>query len=411
MKKYILATIMLLIGVCPGIFAQDNVITVSGKVIDAENGPVIGANVFVKNAPGLGVITDMNGMYTIKVELYSTLIFSFVGMEEQEIIVEEGMTTINVKMEDSKESVLDEVVVTGMGAQRKVTLTGAVSTVDVNELKVPTSSVSNALAGVVPGIIARQTTGQPGQNTSEFWVRGISTFGAGSGALVLVDGFERSLDDLNVEDIENFTVLKDASATAIYGSRGANGVILITTKRGKEGKVSINAKVESSYNTRTQTPEYVDGYTYASMMNQARVTRSQQPIFNDTEMYFFRTGIDPYLYPNVDWMGKLLKPGAMSYRANLDISGGGNLARYFVSASYVNDDGMYRTDETLKDYDTNANYQRWNYRMNFDLNITKSTLVSLGVSGWLSKQNEPGFSNADIWNTLVGYNIYNFIIC
>ena len=148
---------MLLIGVCPGIFAQDNVITVSGKVIDAENGPVIGANVFVKNAPGLGVITDMNGMYTIKVELYSTLIFSFVGMEEQEIIVEEGMTTINVKMEDSKESVLDEVVVTGMGAQRKVTLTGAVSTVDVNELKVPTSSVSNALAGVVPGIIARQT--------------------------------------------------------------------------------------------------------------------------------------------------------------------------------------------------------------------------------------------------------------
>ena len=404
MKKYILATIMLLIGVCPGIFAQDNVITVSGKVIDAENGPVIGANVFVKNAPGLGVITDMNGMYTIKVELYSTLIFSFVGMEEQEIIVKEGMTTINVKMEDSKESVLDEVVVTGMGAQRKVTLTGAVSTVDVNELKVPTSSVSNALAGVVPGIIARQTTGQPGQNTSEFWVRGISTFGAGSGALVLVDGFERSLDDLNVEDIENFTVLKDASATAIYGSRGANGVILITTKRGKEGKVSINAKVESSYNTRTQTPEYVDGYTYASMMNQARVTRSQQPIFNDTEMYFFRTGIDPYLYPNVDWMGKLLKPGAMSYRANLDISGGGNLARYFVSASYVNDDGMYRTDETLKDYDTNANYQRWNYRMNFDLNITKSTLVSLGVSGWLSKQNEPGFSNADIWNTLVGSN-------
>ena len=406
MKNFLLTTILFLSAMLSSLSAQEQTVTVTGKVTDESNEPVIGANVFVKDVPGMGVITDLDGNYILKdVQLYRTLVFSFVGMETQEIIVKDNsMTTINVQLKEASKSVLDEVVVTGTGAQKKITTTGAVSTVDVEQLKTPTSSISNALAGVVPGIIARQTTGQPGQNTSEFWVRGISTFGAGSSALVLVDGFERSLDDLNVEDIESFSVLKDASATAIYGSRGANGVVLITTKRGKAGKVNINAKVETQYNTRTMTPEYVDGYTYASMMNEARTTRSLQPIFTDTEMYFFETGIDPYLYPNVDWMGKLLKDGAMSYRANLDISGGGSTARYFVSASYVNDDGMYRTDETLKDYDTNANYQRWNYRMNFDLDITKTTLLSVGVSGWLSKQNEPGFSNADIWNTLVGSN-------
>ena len=406
MKNFLLTTILFLSAMLSSLSAQEQTVTVTGKVTDENNEPVIGANVFVKDVPGMGVITDLDGNFILKdVQLYRTLVFSFVGMETQEIIVKDNsMTTINVQLKEASKSVLDEVVVTGTGAQKKITTTGAVSTVDVEQLKTPTSSISNALAGVVPGIIARQTTGQPGQNTSEFWVRGISTFGAGSSALVLVDGFERSLDDLNVEDIESFSVLKDASATAIYGSRGANGVVLITTKRGKAGKVNINAKVETQYNTRTMTPEYVDGYTYASMMNEARTTRSLQPIFTDTEMYFFETGIDPYLYPNVDWMGKLLKDGAMSYRANLDISGGGSTARYFVSASYVNDDGMYRTDETLKDYDTNANYQRWNYRMNFDLDITKTTLLSVGVSGWLSKQNEPGFSNADIWNTLVGSN-------
>lgn len=402
MKKYILS-MLLLVGGCLAAFAQE--ITVTGHVTDAAtNEPMIGVNVVVKDVAGMGVVTDLDGNFHIKMTPYHTLVFSFVGYDTQEVLIKENMTKVNVKMKESSNSVLDEVVVTGTGAQKKVTMTGAVSTVDVEQLKVPTSSITNALAGVVPGILARQTTGQPGQNTSEFWIRGISTFGAGSSALVLVDGFERSLDDLNVEDIESFSVLKDASATAIYGSRGANGVILITTKKGKSGKVNINAKVESSYNTRTITPDYADGYDYALMMNEARTTRSLQPFFSDSELYLFRTGLDPYLYPNVDWMDKLLKPGAMSYRANVDISGGGSTARYFVSASYVNDDGMYRTDEAIKDYDTNANYQRWNYRMNFDLDITKTTLISVGVSGWLSKQNEPGFGNSDIWTSLTGNN-------
>ena len=180
-------------------------------------------------------------------------------------------------------------------------------------------------------------------NTSEFWIRGISTFGANSSALVLVDGFERDLDEINIEDIESFTVLKDASTTAIYGPRGANGVILITTKHGKEGKIKINAKVETSYNARTVTPDFADGYSYAMLMNEARITRNQERVYQDDEMEILRLGLDPDLYPNVDWMDVLLKDGAMTYRANLNMSGGGSTARYFVSLSYVNEEGMYKS--------------------------------------------------------------------
>ena len=222
--------------------------------------------------------------------------------------------------------------------------------------------------------------------------------------MVLVDGFERDLDDVNIEDIESFSVLKDASATAIYGSRGANGVVLITTKHGKAGKINIDAKVETSYNTRTITPKFVDGYTYATMMNEARITRNQEPIYQQDELDLLRMGLDPDLYPNVDWTDLLLKDGAMTYRANVNMNGGGSTARYFVSLSYLKEDGMYKTDETLrKDYNTNANANTWNYRLNTDIDITKTTLLKVGVSGSLKKYNEPGLSG-DVWKSLMYQN-------
>ena len=408
MKRFLLTTIIgLIIGCCVQIQAQNKTIEVKGSVRDINKQPLVGVNISVKNVSGLGVITDIDGNYAIKIAPYSTLVFSYIGFDTQEILIKENMTDVDVVMEESTENVLDEVVVTGTGVQKKITLTGAVTTVDANLLKTPTSSITNALAGNVAGILARQTSGQPGKNMSEFWIRGISTFGANSEALVLVDGFERSLDELTVEDIESFSVLKDASATAIYGSRGANGVVLINTKRGKMGKVNINAKVESSYSARTYTPEFVDGYTYASLLNEARTTRFLEPMYSDEELYLVKTQMDPDLYPSVDWLDVLLRDGAMSYRANLDISGGGATARYFVSASYVNEGGMYKTDEKLKDYDTNANYQRWNYRMNVDMDITKSTLLQLGVSGWLEKRNESGFGEYEIWSAALGYSPIN----
>ena len=381
--------------------------TITGKVLDAaDDEPIIGASVIVKGGT-VGVTTDIDGKFVIDVPASAkTLVFTYVGMQPQEVAVK-TIPSENFVVRLSSNNSLDEVVVTGMGTRKKITLTGAVTNVNMGDLKhYSTSNLSNALAGNVPGIIAMQTSGQPGKNKSEFWIRGISTFGAGSGAYILVDGFEReSIDDLNIEDIENFTVLKDASATAIYGSKGANGVVLITTKRGKEGKIKISAKVETSYNSRTKTPEFVDGLTYASLLNEANITRSKGTYFTPTELELFANGLDPDLYPNVDWKDLILKDGAMSYRANLNLSGGGSTARYYASISYVEDEGMYKTDATLRDrYNTNANYRRWNYRVNLDIDITKTTLLRIGTAGDLSLRNAPGQGDTDTWNSLFGYN-------
>lgn len=402
--------IMLLLAVCApfiSISAQsqddEKTIEVTGTVTDENGEPLIGVSVMPKDEAGLGAVTNAEGVYKIKIPAYTRLVFNYIGMEQQEVLIKE-QTTANIKMKTKEDNVIDEVVVTGTGTQKKITLTGAVTTVDPELLRTPTASLSNSFAGVVPGVFARQTTGNPGDNVSEFWIRGISTFGAGSSALVLVDGFERDLNDINVEDIETFTVLKDASTTAIYGSRGANGVVLITTKRGRDGKTRINGKVEYSYNTRTKTPEFVDGSTYARLMNEALESRNMAPAYSADDLYLLDNQLDPEVFPNIDWMKMLLKDGAPTFRANVDVNGGGSNARYYASVSYVEEGGMYNSDSALKDYKTNANYHRWNYRMNFDLNLTKTTLLKIGVAGALEKQNQPGSIYNEIWESLMGYN-------
>ncbi|MDD2244979.1 MAG: TonB-dependent receptor [Dysgonamonadaceae bacterium] len=390
-------------------FAQNNnvvqKIEVSGIVTDEFNEPLIGANVIVKDMPSLGATTNIDGHYKIKIEPFNRLVFSYIGFESQEILVKTD-SIINVVMKESKSNVLEEVVITGTGVQKKINLTGAVTAVDVDVLKSsPSSNVTNALAGNVAGVLARQTSGQPGHTTSEFWIRGISTFGASNSALVLVDGFERNLDEINVEDIESFQVLKDASETAIYGARGANGVVLVTTKHGKPGKINISGKLETIHNSLIKLPEYVNGYDYAVMLNEARITRNQEPVYAEDELTTLKYGLDPDILPNVNWQDVILKDYAMSYRANLNLDGGGANARYFVSISYVEDEGMYKTDNTLKeDYNTNANSRRYNYRMNADMDVTSTTSLHIGLSGMLKKVNDSGKGTSAIWNSLTGQN-------
>jgi len=393
---------MLFLGFAISGYSQGT-IEVTGVVTDANNEPLPGVNISVMDVPGLGTATDVEGKFRIRVEPYRRLLFTCLGFDNvEEVII--AQTVLNITMTESSDNQLGELVIVATGVQRKATLTGAITSVNVNELKAnPSGSISNSLAGNVPGVMSMQTSGQPGSN-SEFWIRGISTFGASSAALVLVDGFERNMNEINVEDIESFSVLKDASATAMYGSKGANGVILISTKRGNSGKINIDVKHETSYNMLTKVPEFVDGYQYAKMRNEARITRNQDPIFQPDELEMLRLGIDPDIYPNVDWKDLLLRNGAWSNRTSLNMSGGGTTARYFVSGSYIDQQGMYKSDKTLKEYKTNANYKRYNYRMNVDVDITKTTLLRVGLSGSLEKYNDAGLGSDALWNSIVGYN-------
>lgn len=404
MKKYILSVLCIVMYVI-SISAQKKTVEVSGTIVDSEGVPLIGATVVIKEKPGLGVVSDMDGKYKIEVEPFQYLVFSYVGYETQEHLIKDEDMVLDITMHEAKTTILDEVTITGMGPQKKITTTGAITTVEVGTLKTPVSSITSALAGNVAGVMAMQRSGQPGDNVSEFWIRGISTFGGSSSALVLVDGFERSMDELNIEDIESFTVLKDASTTAIYGSRGANGVILVNTKRGSEGKLEINAKGEYTWTTRTRTPKFVDGLTYASMANEARTTRNQKAVYTDQELMMIDEQLDPDIYPNVNWMDLLLKDGAPTYRASVNMRGGGSKARYYLSGSFLDEGGMYHVDKAMKEYDTNANYQRYNYRLNLDMNVTASTLIQVGIGGALEKTNRSGAVNTDdIWYSIFGYN-------
>lgn len=402
MKKFILLTCIVLLGMTIEAWAQEDVV-ITGLVTNVDKEPLAGVNVSISNMPGLGAITDIEGKYSLKVRPYQTMVFSYIGYDKVEVVLKD-QKVVNVTLKESDANVINEIVVTATGNERKIAVTGAVTSVDVERLKSnPSTSVVDALAGVAPGVMAMRSSGRPG-SVSEFWIRSISTFGASSAALVLVDGFERDIDEINVEDIESFTILKDASATAIYGSRGANGVVLINTKRGKDGKVDINAKVEGFYNTFTKLPKFVDGYTYASLANEAKTTRNQEPLYSASELEILRLGLDPDLFPDVNWMDVLLRKSVMSQRSILNLNGGSKTVRYYLSGGYQNQEGMYKVDEAIKDYNTNTNFKKYTYRLNVDMDITKSTLVRAGISGSLRKQNDPGVGSGSIWTALMGYN-------
>ena len=402
MKKILL--LMLLFVVQVAAFAQDASVTVKGVVQDSKGEPIMGAVVIVKNQPGLGSSTDVNGAFKITTGKYEILEVTYLGFEKQEVPVvsiKDYDNLVIVMKEQSQE--VDEVVVTASGAQKKKTVTGAFTTVDVKQLNAPSGNLSNSLGGVVPGIITQQLSGEPGENQSDFWIRGISTFGANASALVLVDGIERSLNEIPVEDIESFSVLKDASATAVYGNRGANGVVLITTKKGEKGKIRISGKLQYGYNQTGKLPEYANASDYARLANEARLARYQSPLYSDEELYIIQNNLDPDLYPNVDWQDLMLKNGASQYRAQLSFTGGGDNATYYVSGAYFNEDGIYRTRSAENKYNTNSTYERYNYRANTTMNITRSTVLSVGIGGYLINRTQPGSTSADIWKAFSEY--------
>lgn len=370
-------------------------LTITGTIKDAEGMPLVGVNVLEKNTTN-GAVTDFDGNFTLKVaSKESILVFSYVGFRSKEVTVGE-QTKFNILLENDPQS-LDEIVLVGYGSQKKVSVVGAQSTIKVEELQQPVANVSTMLAGRISGLTGVQRSGLPGYDGADLWIRGISTFG-GTSPLILVDGVERSLDNIDPRDIASFSILKDASATAVYGIRGANGVILIETKRGKIGKPQVTVDYNEGVTYFTKVPELVDGVTYMNLANEALTTRGQEPKYSQEYIDRTASNYDPMLYPNVDWLGTLFNDFGYNRKASVNVSGGAESALYYVSLGYYDEKGMFTTDG-LESYDSDTKYKRYNFTSNLTVNITKTTKIDLGIQGYLSKGNYPNESVGNIFSS------------
>ncbi|MFV0589857.1 MAG: SusC/RagA family TonB-linked outer membrane protein [Draconibacterium sp.] len=377
---------------------QREELKIAGKVVDEHGEPLPGATVYVKDRPTAGTYTNAEGEFKINVVYGDRLVFTFVGYEPVEHVSVKPTDNLQIKLA-FKGVGLDEFVVVGLGAkERKISSVGAISSIDVKELQVPARSVANLLGGRAAGIISLQSSGEPGKNISEFWVRGIGTFGANSSALVLIDGLEGDLNTIDPADIESFSILKDASATAVYGVRGANGVVLVNTKKGIVDKTQITARANTTLSRLNRLPDYLDAYEYAKLANEANIVRSGAPLYNETEMGIIQGGLDPDIYPNVNWQDEILNKTFWSHSVYVSGRGGSEVARYFLSLGANSETAAYKVEKGSP-YASNVGYNTYNYRINLDLNLTESTSVYLGSDGFFSQLKQPGMANTEyIWN-------------
>ena len=365
---------------------------IAGRVIDAETKePIIGATVWVKDS-ALGTNTNVDGAfdYTFTGH-YGYIAVSYIGYQTQEFPV----TNLPKVIELSAGNELDEVVVVGYGTQKKASVVGSIASVSVNDIRMPTAKISNNLAGQLAGVISVQRSGEPGAS-STFWIRGISTFGSSTTPLVLVDGIERDLDLVDIEDIKDFSILKDAAATAIYGVRGANGVILITTREGIVGKPQINIRFEAGMVQPTKVPDMLDDVQFAELWNAA----AGSEVYTPEVIQKYRDGSDPDLYPNVDWVDYLYKDLSFNERVNVNVTGGGNTAKYYISGGFYNEDGLFARDN-MKEYNTSVFYRKFNFRSNVEVQLHKYTKLNVNLATTFERKNEPGTASSTIWDYAV----------
>lgn len=364
---------------------------VKGKIIDVNGESLVGVSVFSEKT-NEGTISDVDGYYIIKADVGEKLKFSYVGFKTQEIIVP-PKKTIDVVLHENVTD-LDEVVVVGMGTQRKASVIGAISSVKISDITTPSRSVVNALPGRMSGVIGVQRSGQPGYDNADFWIRGISTFGDSKTPLVLVDGVERDMSFLNPEEIESVSILKDASATAVYGVRAANGVVLVTTRKGKaQNKPSIEFKMEYGLSFLTRLPELVDGADYMKLYNEA----AGEEIFSSEKIRNTVDKVDPYIYPNVNWFDEIFKKTSNNRNISLNVNGGGDIARYFVTVGVFGEDGNLK-DNPQNEYKSNISYTRYNFRSNVDVSLTNTTKLGIELGGYLTDGYYPATSVSDLFS-------------
>lgn len=372
---------------------------IEGVVLDVNGDPLVGLTISVKGTAN-AIMSDINGKYVIEARPVDVLTFSYLGYQSQEIIVADKVR-VNVVMREASVEIGD-IVVVGYGTQKKITVTGAVSNANIKELQaVPSASFSNALAGQLPGLTTRQSTGEPGFDGSTLYVRGMGTFTSRRNPIVFVDGIERDINIVNPQEVESLTVLKDASSTAVYGVRGANGVILITTKKGKMGKPKVTFRSECALLSAMRFPKYVQSWEFATLMNEANInTNSSTLPWTEEDIEKFRTGYDPYLYPNSDWIAAVFKKNTWQMSQNINISGGNETVRYYINLGYIGKDGLYREDKSL-DYKTNGGkFRRYNLRSNIDVSLTKDIEVNLGLATTIQDRGYQGTPAGNIWTQI-----------
>lgn len=373
----------------PGRQQNSQNLKITGTVRDATGEPLIGVNIQEMGTNNV-VITGMDGSYSIYnvAGPDAVLKFTYIGFIAQEVKVN-GNTVINVTLQDDSQR-LEEVVVVGYGSQKRESVIGAITTVRPALLKTSqTRTITNNLAGQMAGIIAVQRSGEPGYDGSDFWIRGINTFGENKTPLVLVDGVERSLHDISPDEIESFSILKDATATAVYGVRGANGVILIQTPKGQIGKPRISVRGEYGISEPTQLPKFVGGAKYMEVINAARILSGLEPSYTPEAIENTRRQIDPDFYPDINWMDMVTNDFAHNQRVSTNINGGTELLRYSLIVSYFGEQGIIATDKEME-YDSKLKLSRYNVRSNVDINLTPSTLLTVGIGGYIQDRNSPG---------------------
>ncbi|WP_343702938.1 TonB-dependent receptor [Chitinophaga sp.] len=371
-------------------------ILVAGTVLNEAGVRLAGVSVTEKGGAARAV-TDIQGVFQLRVPPRATLVLTYVGYNTREFPVA-GNKIVIIDMVSATDK-LNEVVVVGFGKQKKISVTGAVNTISTREIaKVATPAISNAIAGKLPGIITRQSSGEPGYDAAQVVIRGLATFG-NNAPLVLIDGVERNMNQINAQEVESFTILKDASATAVYGVRGANGVILINTRRGTTGKPHVTFRTETASLQALRLPEYINAGEYAGLMNEAMIYNRQQPRWSEEELEKYRTGSDPYLYPNSDWTNAVLKRNTWQTINNLSVTGGTDIIKYYTNVGFTLQDGLYKQDPA-NEYSTNATIKRYNFRSNVDVNLSKTLLMQLGLGAIIQNGNYPGFAAGDIFSAM-----------
>ena len=375
---------------------QQNKRKISGRVTDIKGEPLIGVNVTV-DGDANGSITNMDGLYEIFVTKKSVVLkFTYIGFKTSEIRTNASTNIYDVTLEEQVNE-LEETVIVGYGTQRKISNIGAQSSMKMEDIKTPSASLTTTLAGHLAGVVAVQRTGEPGKDAADIWIRGISTPNTSS-PLVLVDGVERSFNDIDPEDIESLTTLKDASATAVYGVRGANGVILIKTKPGKVGKPTVSADYYESFTRFTKMVDLADGITYMNAANEAMRNDGIATKYTEDQIRNTIAGKDPYLYPNVDWLKEIFNDWGHNRRVNVNVRGGSEKVAYYASVSYFNETGMTVTDKNIDTYDSKMKYSRYNFTTNLNIDVTPTTKVEIGAQGYLGEGNYPAISSADLYN-------------